>query len=56
MKGDDTKTADEQMTNFMCVDSEIFNQLCELYPETAQNLTDLAKEQREIVLHFHKQA
>ena len=40
----------------MCVDSEIFNYLCELYPETAQNLTDLAKEQREIILHFHKQA
>ena len=40
---------DEQVTKFMCVDSEIFNQLCDLFPETTENLRALAIEQREVI-------
>ena len=47
---------EEQLTNFMCVDSEIFTHLCDLFPETAEALRTLAIEQREIIRHFHKQA
>ena len=47
---------DDKVTKFMCVDSHIFNHLCDLFPETADSLRALAIEQREIIQHFHKQA
>ena len=50
------KDSEATLTNFMCVDGDIFNNLCELYPNTAQIVRDIAIEKRDIIQYFYKQA
>jgi len=38
--------------NIMCVNIGIWENLCELYPETAEILRELALLKREIMLHY----
>lgn len=36
----------------MCVDAEVIDKLCSLYPKTAEILRDIALLKREIILHY----
>ena len=42
----------EFKTQFMCIRSDVFLELCELYPATHANLRELALHKREIYMHF----
>ena len=36
----------------MCVNAEVIDKLCSLYPKTAEILRDIALLKREIILHY----
>ena len=46
---------DDFRTMFMCVKSEVFLNLCDLYPKTSEAMRKLALERRELTLFFLNQ-
>ena len=48
--------AEDRQSRFMCCRSEVFRDLCELYPETRERVKEMALLKRELYLHFRTAA